>query len=191
LDDTHIAGDYYERLAKSLRQSGKKRLLEIAEMLDGNVRRLKLPGNRIDVTGTTLAGEAFDWTKYKGKVVLVDFWATWCGPCREELPHVRESFDKYHKQGFDVVGISLDTDRDQLVAFLEEQEIPWTNLFEPQKDGEDVPQPTVARYGITGIPTAILVGRDGKVLSLNARGDTLTELLEQQFPDKPAADKPE
>lgn len=184
--DNAVAADYYDKLCALLKVSPNPQHGEIAEILEANVRRLKLQGNAMLVQGTTLAGQPLDWAKYKGKVVLVDFWATWCGPCLQELPNVKENYEKYHKQGFDVVGISLDENKEQLADFLKEEQIPWTNLFAEKGD-----QPTARYYGITGIPTAILVGRDGKVISLNARAEILGELLEKEFakaalPPKPA-----
>lgn len=185
LDDTQIAGDYYDQVAKLLAKSGNPRYIQIGEMLAGQVRRLKLPGNEIEVTGKTTEGKDFDWAAYKGKVVLVDFWATWCGPCRAELPNVKANYEKYHAKGFEVVAISLDEDREALAGFLKDEAIPWTNLVAiPEKDGEPAEQPTAKHYGVTSIPTAILVGKDGKVVSLNARGEALTELLDKLLGDK-------
>jgi hypothetical protein len=80
------------------------------------------------------------------------------------------------------VGISADEDLEELKSVIQQEAIPWVNLFEPAKDGQPAAQPTAERYGISSLPTAILVGRDGKVLSLQARGEELARLLEQQFP---------
>jgi thiol-disulfide isomerase/thioredoxin len=177
--DTKVAAEFYEQLAAVMKQNSDPRFQEFAGMLAGMIRRLKLPGETMQVTGTTVDGKPFDWSKYRGKVVLVDFWATWCGPCREELPNVKANYERFHSKGFEVVGISGDDDRELLEAFLKEEAIPWVNLFQPPKDGEAVPQPTSEYYAVSSIPTAILVGKDGKVVSLEARGEMLTELLEK------------
>jgi len=139
-------------------------------------RQMNLLGNEMEITGTTLDGDTFDWTAYRGKVVLVDFWATWCGPCVAELPHVRRHYDEYHERGFDVVGISLDRDRERLAKFVEERELPWVTLFEPGADGD---HPVAGYYGVRAIPTAILVNQAGKVVSLRARGPELGHQLAQ------------
>src|SRR5690606_1724849 len=90
------------------KNSGNEDLMSIVPMLEGIARRMALPGNPIQVTGTLLDGSPFNWDAYRGKVVLVDFWATWCGPCRAEVPNVIKMYQAYHDKGFDVVGISLD-----------------------------------------------------------------------------------
>lgn len=181
LEDSKVAAKFYSDLSKLLQKAESPGLNEVAEILKANARRFDLPGNKMEVMGTTVTGEKFDWAKYRGKVVLVDFWATWCGPCREELPNVKAAYEEYHKQGFEVVGISLDDDRNALVGFLESEKIPWTNLFAEPINGEPVEPPTAKYYGVTGIPTAILVDREGKVVSLMARGEILQELLKEQF----------
>ncbi len=130
----------------------------------------ELVGQTLELTGTTLDGAAFDWSTYRGKVVLVDFWATWCGPCIAELPNVKAAYEKYHARGFDVVGISLDQDAETLRTFVEKQQIPWTNLF-------DEGHPMAKKYNIRAIPTALLVDKDGKVITHRTRGAALEQEL--------------
>lgn len=170
----------YSTLATSLAKSSDERLQQMAAKFDGVLRRLDLPGNPIEITGTLLSGEPFDQASLEGQVVLVDFWATWCGPCIAELPNVLAQYKKYHARGFEVIGISLDEDKQALVDFVEERKIPWPILFE-KSEGSGWNHPMATKYGISGIPTVILVGRDGRVVSLDVRGEKLGQALDKLF----------
>jgi len=111
--------------------------------------------------------------------VLVDFWATWCGPCRAEVPNVLENYLKYHKLGFDVVGISLDEKRSDAEDYVTQTNIPWPSLFHESSGETGWQNPMAVKYGITGIPTAILVDQEGNVVSMQARGPRLGAALEK------------
>lgn len=182
--DVKEAGAVYVRLAKFLATSKNAEIAAISKKYEGVARRLNLPGNPLEVVGVTADGKPFDWKPYRGKVVLVDFWATWCGPCIKELPNVLANYKKYHSKGFEVVGISLDEDEDQLKEFLKERSIPWTTLFGKDEGTRGWEHPMAVKYGVMGIPTVILVGKDGKVVNLEARGEKLGELLEQLLGDE-------
>ncbi|MBP64138.1 MAG: hypothetical protein CMJ62_21685, partial [Planctomycetaceae bacterium] len=100
---------------------------------------------------------------------------------REEFPNVLANYEKYHDRGFDVIGINLDDTRKAATSFLDKEKLPWKTLFN-DKDGErGFENPLANRYGISGIPTVILVDRKGKVISLQARGEILGKLLAEQF----------
>jgi peroxiredoxin len=143
--------------------------------------------------GKTLDGKALNLADYRGKVVLVDFWATWCHYCTEEIPNIKQNYTNYHDKGFEVLGISVDTcPREMVVEFVKKEEVPWAIC-------RDVDSPTKVSdyYGIHGYPTMILVGRDGKVISLNARGSGLGPLVEKalaaaagEIADKSSGGKP-
>ena len=109
--------------------------------------------------------------------VLVDFWATWCGPCREEIPNVVAVYEKYHAQGFEIVGISFEQAPDtanpakrqksaeQMLAFTKENRMPWPQYYE----GTYWDNPYGKKFGIRGIPAMFLVDKNGLVVSTNAR----------------------
>ncbi len=177
-----VARTAYESFGASFAKSSNPQVQAAGKSFEGMLRRLSLPGNEMEITGTNLDGTPFNQKSVAGKVVLVDFWATWCGPCIAEMPNVLAAYEKYHAKGFEVVGVSLDTDRDALEGFLKEKEIPWTILYE-QPEGEGWQHPLATQYGITGIPTVILIGRDGKVITMDVRGEKLGEQLSKLFKD--------
>src|SRR5207244_7457581 len=116
-------------------------------------------GQPIEIAGPTLDGSKYDLVEQQGKVVLVDFWASWCGPCIAELPHLRETYEKYHGQGMDVVSVSLDFKREDLTRFLEAGPIPWPQIFFGQDDKVGWNNPLARRYGVDGIPYLMVIDR--------------------------------
>ncbi|MBN2474489.1 MAG: TlpA family protein disulfide reductase [Pirellulales bacterium] len=176
-----LAAETYTSFGKLFAASDDETIAGFGKKLEGVVRRLTLVGKEMKVEGTLLGGEVLDWAKYKGKVVLVDFWATWCGPCVREVPNMLETYAQYKDRGFEIVGISLDRDRTQLEKFIQDRAIPWTIVYD---DGS----PTAEYYGVMAIPTMILVGTDGKVVSTKARGEELRKELEKLL--GPVEEKP-
>jgi thiol-disulfide isomerase/thioredoxin len=131
-------------------------------------------GDVIDLVGRPVNGEKVDLAAMPGKVVLLDFWATWCGPCIAELPNVKAAYEKYHDKGFEIVGISLDSDEKRLEDFIEENDMPWPQLC----DGKGWDSKLAKHYGIRGIPAVFLV-KDNKIVATGVRGSRLEEKLEE------------
>jgi thiol-disulfide isomerase/thioredoxin len=183
-----LAAEMYSQVAAILARQDNPEFARDVKRMEGAARRLRLPGNAIELQGPLLSGGELDWASYRGKVVLVDFWATWCGPCMAELPNVKKLYEAYHDRGFDVVGISLDRTREALDKHLAEDPLPWVTLFDESSAGWE--NPVATYYGISAIPTAILVDKEGKVISLRARGEELGALLEQQLGALAVAEAP-
>ncbi len=127
---------------------------------------------------TSLKAEEIDIAQYKGKVVLVDFWATWCGPCVSELPNVQNTYSNYHDDGFEIIGISLDKDRTRLEKFIEKNDLPWPQYF----DGKGWKNKISTRFDIYSIPSTFLVDGEGIVRYANLRGSALKYAVEDLLP---------
>ena len=133
-----------------------------------------------DFSATDLDGKPISLQQYRGKVILLDFWAVWHGPCIAEMPNVKRVYDTYKDQGFDVIGVSLDTDETRLRNYLKKNNIPWRQIFSGQK----WKSPLAQQYHIQTIPTPWLIARDGTLISREASGAKLERLVVEALKDK-------
>jgi thiol-disulfide isomerase/thioredoxin len=122
-----------------------------------------------------MTGKPLSIANYKGKVVLLDFWATWCPPCRAELPNVLKTYKEYHAQGFEIIGISLDRDQDRekLTSFLEEKNMTWPQFF----DGNYWKNKLAVKYGVNSIPATYLLDGQGTIIGKDLRGEELDKAV--------------
>jgi thiol-disulfide isomerase/thioredoxin len=163
--------------------AGEKSInFEVEATAEGEVDPLQaLVGQPFQFTGMTIEGQPLDLSRYQGKVVLVDFWATWCGACRAEMPNVFENYKKHYNDGIEVVAVSVDTDLEALAQYIKKEQPPWAVVADNLNAMSGSGQSMAARYGVRSLPGMVLIGRDGKVAAVNCRGKQLGEQLAQIF----------
>jgi thiol-disulfide isomerase/thioredoxin len=154
---------------------------QLAQSLAAKRRLAALEGKPLVIEGVTVDGTKFSTAAWKGKVVLVDFWATWCAPCVAEVPTLAKAYADFHGKGLEIVGVSSDRDADDLNGFLAKNKgAAWPQLFDPASPGR---HPLAERYGVDSLPTMFLIDRKGVVRTVNA-GENYGELIPKLLAEK-------
>ncbi|MBI5761347.1 MAG: redoxin domain-containing protein [Planctomycetales bacterium] len=142
------------------------------------LRRLNLPGQSVQLSGPTLAGGQVAVEDFSGKVVLVVFWSTEAKPFEQQLPALQAAIQKFRKQPFAVVGISLDKDRLALEDYVARREITWPQIFFDDEEKQSWNHPIVSYYGVMDVPMLWVIDRQGKVASVNVKADEVETTVE-------------
>jgi thiol-disulfide isomerase/thioredoxin len=138
-------------------------------------RSMAVGGAAPDFAQNTPEGTPLSLSKFKGKVTLVDFWASWCGPCRRENPNVVAMYKKYKDKGFDILSVSLDSNKDSWLKAIKDDGLVWSHV----SDLKGWQNSAAQLYGVKAIPQTVLVDKDGNVIARNLRGEALEARLEE------------
>ncbi len=139
------------------------------------LKKLRIGGEPIPFDVKGIDGRALSLEKYRGKVVLIDFWATWCAPCRVEMPNVVRLHKKFRDKGFEIIGVSLDRDRGAMENYLKSSGMEWPQYF----DGGGWNNRIAAKYKVRSIPATYLIDRQGKIRYRTLRGKELEKAVEE------------
>lgn len=137
--------------------------------------KLRVGAEFPDFQAKDINGKFLSLDQFKNKIVLIDFWATWCPPCVEEMPNIVKTYKKYHDQGFEIIGISLDQNENRFLKFIKDNGMTWRQYF----DGKRGQNELAIKYSVDSIPTTYLLDANGKIIAKNLRGSALEEAIKE------------
>ncbi|MBR5028843.1 MAG: AhpC/TSA family protein [Bacteroidales bacterium] len=173
--------DDYAPLYRDVRDAliGKYPDDQMVKYIDQKVKSVLLPGTPApDIEMKNPDGKTLKLSDLRGNVVLLDFWASWCRPCRMENPNVVKMYQKYHSMGFEIFSVSMDRDRSAWLKAIKDDGLVWPNHV---SDLQGWTSTGGATYGITSIPATVLIDKEGRVIARNLRGTELENKLKQIF----------
>ena len=172
-----LIADYGDRYLTNYPQDDpatRQNVQQFVSYMRTNMTNIPAP----EIAQTDTAGVVRKLSDLKGKVVLIDFWASWCGPCRKENPTVVAAYKKYHEKGFEIFSVSLDQDRARWISAIEQDGLIWSNHVSDLKYWQNE---AAGKYGVSSIPRTVLVDKNGIITHHNLRGPALESKLKEIF----------
>ncbi len=178
LKDVSIASEAYGEMATILEDKGKEEFQEMITLFKASQKRLGMIGKKLELHSKTVDGEEFQLEKLRGKIVVLHIWATWSQPCLQEYSHLQRLYKALRDQGLEIVGISIDEKKEELLAYIKKSDTRWITLFDDTKPRS---HPFVEENGFTSLPTSIVLDREGKVIAFENNSSALALLLDRTF----------
>lgn len=169
----------YRALPKSLKQNPN--IIRVKKDMDA---KLSIQPGKVapDFTLKTTEGKDLSLSDLKGKIVLIDFWASWCKPCRESFPHMIKLYEKYHPKGFEVLGVTNDSNHKAWKKAIKDDGIPWLNVADEfPENGPVRTAKVITSYGMDYLPSTVLIDKKGIIIAKLLHGDELDKKLEEIF----------
>jgi peroxiredoxin len=152
-------------------------VIKVKEIAEG-MKKTAIGAVAPDFTMNDPAGKPVQLSSLRGKVVMIDFWASWCKPCRQENPNVVKLYQKYNAKGFEIIGVSLDRGKEEWVQAIKDDQLSWIHVSDLQFWQNAAAQ----LYSVNSIPQSYLLDKEGKIIAKGLRGDQLAAKLNELFP---------
>ena len=164
--------ELFNKLTPRVKSSDDGKMVEQYLLLN---KELKIGDKFVDFEMLDSNGQQRKLSEFQGKVVLLEFWASWCGPCLSEIPYLKKTYENYHKYGFEIFAVSFDINKEDWLKAIEEKNLNWNHVTELKSTGNTAG----LIYGVSGIPDNFLIDENGIIKARNLRGDKLDKTLKK------------